>query len=1035
MDVAEDAHANGEEILFEAAGECADEKTMHVFIGDVDCHEQEPQELLSWSSCWAQAVGPVDTEFDVFGSTNRIRGDKQRKCASVDGRTRRILWAVWLGVVKGGTPRSWLAEIRGIRTRLAALLQTAEERNDRDAWQLRSAIDLDVMRCFQEIPYFQTGEARGALRQVLLGYTELVQLSRSSGTSGAALFPDESTAELSYRQGFHELAAVMLWVCWEGSWSEDDDVPPQPDSAEDVNDDALVYAELATPEAVIADATVLLYTLLHRTHLVHLFDAQGVVEVKRRCRGIMDRLHELDPNLARQVCRWGIEPHVLFLRWFRLLFIRELKFPEHALSAWDALFADACAHGCLRPLSPAVRHGGAAEADNRDADSAEDPLPLADFLALAMILEARPEVPERLLRFGEYESDVFRLLVRARALYAGDRGAEVQQSAASQQANRMAAEHSDSLGHDSASDGPGNLITSGSSSVRPATSSVSAAFPMPPPPRLQMPPHPSLPGTSNQPSQLTNSVVAGGRGIGQGSQAMPAHAGAASNDAFGAPQEQSGSTIFSRAFGWAASQLEGVVRDSAGRIKDPSEETVGSPNIAPRRPPGYMSVDAAAAQFDRRSGAHGTALGYNADESADESLANDIQVKDASMRASKESTSATERGDGFGGLLPDISSIRNAVAGLEDYKHLKKPDHHIVDLDTQINFNDLGPNRQRSYNDLDKLSSPRVEYQPAADSMLVTGNISSKPEGHEQSSSERIADVTRENSSQNKGKGRTFTHKIPSRNMPPQTELPSNGRLGATNDAQHIGQQHARSGHSQAVPSRTSSAYPQAVPSRVSSGYPQAVPSDLSDWRGSEWSAAAEIREASETEPIFANEGFATGGWQSQENHDAVGSTSSAPLPWRQMEIPPDAVDLKGYNRMQKQAPPENMSYDDAFDEKGFASAGQHPGFPSAGQHPGFVPMPQHHQPFLQGHEAWYQNAVPPRNEAQSSGVEHARGPGLGPHPIHDQSAMSGRLADAIRRLERDEGSTESVLQELRAIQAQMHWDGSVGHPGGPSRW
>ncbi|CAE8586980.1 unnamed protein product, partial [Polarella glacialis] len=88
----------------------------------------------------------------------------------------------------------------------------------------------------------------------------------------------------------------------------------------------------------------------------------------------------------------------------RLLFIREFSFPTDTLAAWDAIFADAL-----------VSNSEDASSSKSDAKAlpSSAALPLADYLALAMIIGARPSKPEELMNFGDKPLDVRRLLAMA----------------------------------------------------------------------------------------------------------------------------------------------------------------------------------------------------------------------------------------------------------------------------------------------------------------------------------------------------------------------------------------------------------------------------------------------------------------------------------------------------------------------------------------------------------------------------------------------------------------------------------------------
>ncbi|CAE7426548.1 TBC1D5 [Symbiodinium natans] len=264
---------------------------------------------------------------------------------SVPPQLRRLMYLRWLGVLRGQTPREWLEELR---PRRAEFFRLARQVQDTDASpaeeKQRKQIRLDLARCFSEVPRLSCGAVRAALRQVLE-----VHVRRSRDLRGEAPV---------YCQGYHELAAVMLLVCMDGSWPSDPQHVAEQLAASTRmgavvdTDDVPVYEELASLEAALADALALLEALLYDHRLADMYeprrgtrtgDAEDDEEavVATRCKRIFMALRRVSPDLANQIESWDMTPHVLLLRWVRLLFLRELPFPEQLLVAWDTLFADA----------------------------------------------------------------------------------------------------------------------------------------------------------------------------------------------------------------------------------------------------------------------------------------------------------------------------------------------------------------------------------------------------------------------------------------------------------------------------------------------------------------------------------------------------------------------------------------------------------------------------------------------------------------------------------------------------------------------
>ncbi|OLQ06861.1 TBC1 domain family member 5-like B [Symbiodinium microadriaticum] len=268
-------------------------------------------------------------------------------------------------------------------------------------------IRLDLARCFSEVPRLSCGAARTALRQVLE-----VHVRRSRDLRGEAP---------AYCQGYHELAAVMLLVCMDGSWPSDaEEVAEKLTASTRMGavvdaDDIPVYEELASQADAPADALALLESILYEFRLSDMYEPrhgmrtggasaedeeEAVVAI--RCKRIITSLRRVSPDMANQIESWDMTPHVLLLRWVRLLFLRELQFPDQLLIAWDTLFADA--------LVFYQAEGGQPPPGALPASAA---LPLADSLALAMIVAAAPEKPEELSRISEKALDVRRLLALA----------------------------------------------------------------------------------------------------------------------------------------------------------------------------------------------------------------------------------------------------------------------------------------------------------------------------------------------------------------------------------------------------------------------------------------------------------------------------------------------------------------------------------------------------------------------------------------------------------------------------------------------
>eukprot|EP00931_Biecheleriopsis_adriatica_P105189 TRINITY_DN79759_c0_g1_i1.p1 TRINITY_DN79759_c0_g1~~TRINITY_DN79759_c0_g1_i1.p1 ORF type:complete len:773 (+),score=152.75 TRINITY_DN79759_c0_g1_i1:37-2319(+) len=310
--------------------------------------------------------------------------------AGVPLQLRRLLWMRWLGVIRGQSPKEWLEELRPRREAFVNLLEEvrSETKNSQcQQWaKMRKLIQSDIARCFSDVPRLSCGAFRCVLRQVL----DVHLLRHRTGRRSLQ----------GYCQGYHELAAMMLLICMDGTWPQNtatgQELAPK-FRAEIVSEDLAVYEALGSLESIPADALALLEALLYDCRLADMFETDGEKDSETaaaiRCRNITSNLRRVAPDLATQVESWGLAPHVILLRWVRLLFLRELRFPDDILAAWDALFADATVFELCGEVLPSSAA-----------------LPLADFLAVAMIMAASPTKPEELLRFGESPQDVRRLL-------------------------------------------------------------------------------------------------------------------------------------------------------------------------------------------------------------------------------------------------------------------------------------------------------------------------------------------------------------------------------------------------------------------------------------------------------------------------------------------------------------------------------------------------------------------------------------------------------------------------------------------------
>ncbi|KAJ3372931.1 TBC1 domain, member 5 [Allomyces arbusculus] len=154
---------------------------------------------------------------------------------------------------------------------------------------VRELIRKDVSRTFQEDEFFQSSATQDALTRMLCVFT----LSK----------------RIAYKQGMHELAAVLFWT----TWNEKSGQLP--------------------PDHVEATA----YTLYEALMVLQAPFFEGDTAVQLSERFFHVHLRAVNDELYLHLTQLGIEPHLFGLRWLRLLFAREYPLPDVA-HLWDGLF-------------------------------------------------------------------------------------------------------------------------------------------------------------------------------------------------------------------------------------------------------------------------------------------------------------------------------------------------------------------------------------------------------------------------------------------------------------------------------------------------------------------------------------------------------------------------------------------------------------------------------------------------------------------------------------------------------------------------
>lgn len=162
--------------------------------------------------------------------------------------------------------------------------------------------------------------------------------------------------QLGYRQGLHELAAILLWVVWCDSIDPMSGVGKS--EVESGNDDLM--NEVLDPAYVSHDTFTLFSAVMK--HAKEWYEPgpegqNGISPIIKRSKYIHETLLKAtDPELATHLKTLDVLPQVFLMfvmlptssledsnhnssRWIRLLFSREFPLNE-VLPVWDALFAE-----------------------------------------------------------------------------------------------------------------------------------------------------------------------------------------------------------------------------------------------------------------------------------------------------------------------------------------------------------------------------------------------------------------------------------------------------------------------------------------------------------------------------------------------------------------------------------------------------------------------------------------------------------------------------------------------------------------------
>ncbi|XP_034096617.1 TBC1 domain family member 5 isoform X3 [Gymnodraco acuticeps] len=201
--------------------------------------------------------------------------------------------------------------------------------------ELKGMIKQDVLRTFPEIRYFQNGDVRTMLTDILFCYAR-------------------ENEQLLYKQGMHELLAPLVFVlhCDHQAFQH----------ASETASPSEEMKSLLNPEYLEHDAYTLFSQLMETAEpwfssyerevrrgkeemltsipFARPQDAGPSVAIVTKVNRIQDQLvKKHDVELHMHVNRLEIAPQIYGIRWVRLLFGREFPLQD-LLVMWDALFAD-----------------------------------------------------------------------------------------------------------------------------------------------------------------------------------------------------------------------------------------------------------------------------------------------------------------------------------------------------------------------------------------------------------------------------------------------------------------------------------------------------------------------------------------------------------------------------------------------------------------------------------------------------------------------------------------------------------------------
>lgn len=183
--------------------------------------------------------------------------------------------------------------------------------------ELRTVIMQDCLRVFPEQPWFQGQEQQAILQDCLFLWSK-------------------ENAAISYKQGMHELAGIIVWVT--------------------------MHDSTYVPENVLCDTYLLFEALLRSAKDFYATSSSGSSAILNRIETLhTGTLQTVDQELWSRLRDLNIEPQLYCMKWLRLIFSREFPF-EDVLVLWDHVFA------------------------------ADPSLKIVDYVCCAMIMRIRQEI-------------------------------------------------------------------------------------------------------------------------------------------------------------------------------------------------------------------------------------------------------------------------------------------------------------------------------------------------------------------------------------------------------------------------------------------------------------------------------------------------------------------------------------------------------------------------------------------------------------------------------------------------------------------